>query len=133
MVRVRKVCSGCVRTVSLLPSVSRSQEERLEPVRRLEAQDQLSRLVSAVQVVVWGLVMIVTSYTRLVVESHREECAGFVGQAGRWLRGERAASGRVEGYRIESPDLAPMLAASPRRGVLTDVPVTKTAEVRGVA
>jgi hypothetical protein len=77
--------------------------------------------------------MIVTSYTRFVVESHRRECAEFVGLASRRLRGERAASGRVEAYRIDFPHLAPVLAAAPRRGVLTDVPVTQTAEIRGVA
>jgi hypothetical protein len=77
--------------------------------------------------------MIVTSYTRLVVESHGSEFAGFVGQAALRLSGHRAASGRVEAYRIESLDLAPVLAAAPRRGVLTDVPVAKTAEARAVA
>ena len=81
----------------------------------------------------WGPVMIVTSYTRFVVDSHRQECASFVFQTGRWLSGQRATGGRVEAYRIESPGLAPALAVAPRRGVLTDVPVTKTVEIRGIA
>jgi hypothetical protein len=82
---------------------------------------------------VGGSVMIVTSYTRFVIEQHRKECAGFALQTGRWLRGERSADGRVEAYRTEFPELAPALTVSPRRGVLTDVPVTKTAEIRVVA
>lgn len=77
--------------------------------------------------------MIVTSYTRFVVESHRGECADFAGRAGRRLRGDGATSGSLQAYRIESRDLAPMLAATPRRGVLTDVPVTQTVEARAVA
>ncbi len=77
--------------------------------------------------------MIVTSYTRFVVESHSKECAGFAGLAGRWLRGQRTESGRVAHNRIETLDLAPVLTAVPRRGVLTDVPAAKTAEVRAVA
>jgi hypothetical protein len=81
----------------------------------------------------WGPVMIVTSYTRFVMESHRRECAGLANQAGRWLRGHRTAGGRVKGYRTESIELAPALTVVPRRGVLTDVPVTKTAEIRGIA
>lgn len=76
--------------------------------------------------------MIVTSYTRFVVESHRDECAGLIGRAGRRPRGE-AGSGSLQAYRIESLDLAPVLAATPRRGVLTDVPAAKTAQARAVA
>ena len=82
---------------------------------------------------VWGLVMIVTSYTRFVVDSHRKECAGFVSQAGRWLRGHRSASGRVEAYRTKPFELAPALTVVPRRGVLTDVPVTQTPSARIIA
>ena len=77
--------------------------------------------------------MIVTSYTRFVVESHSKECGGLVGGAGRWFRGHRAAGGRVAHNHIEPRDLTPVPAASPRRGVLTDVPATTTAEVRAVA
>jgi len=77
--------------------------------------------------------MIVTSYTRFVVESHSRECAGLARQARGLLRGKRSAGGRVEAYIAEALDLAPMRSSAPRRGVLTDVPVTRPTEVRGIA
>ena len=134
MVRVRIVCGSCVRTPFLVPSLSRSHRVTVRAGQAFSRlNDQLDSIRTSAFGRKWGPVMIVTSYTRFVMESHRQDCARLANQAGRWLRGRRAVDGRVDAYRIESLELAPALTVVPRRGVLTDVPVTKTAEIRGTA
>lgn len=77
--------------------------------------------------------MIVTSYTRLVVESHQDDCGGLL--SGVWRRVNRQATSadRLEAYREREKAGERWERASLPAGEVADLIHVTSREVRGAA
>ena len=77
--------------------------------------------------------MIVTSYTSLVIESHRADCAGLVGGLATWLRRHRSPGKPSEVYRDRDTALMHLDELRTRNTEVTDFAHVASGEIRGAA